>query len=77
MLSIASYVLYAFDKTQAQKNAWRVPEAALHALAILGGWPGALLAQRRLRHKTQKNTFRFVFLACAMLNVFSLVWLIK
>ncbi|WP_051534408.1 DUF1294 domain-containing protein [Deefgea rivuli] len=77
VLSVASYVLYAFDKTQAQKNAWRVPEVALHALAVLGGWPGALLAQRRLRHKTQKSTFRFVFIACAVLNVASLLWLIK
>lgn len=76
MLSAASYVLYAFDKNQAQKNAWRVPEATLHGLAILGGWPGALLAQHRLRHKTQKGTFRVVFAISALLNVLILAYLL-
>lgn len=76
MLSVASYVLYAFDKNQAQKNAWRVPEATLHGLAVLGGWPGAVLAQLRLRHKTQKGTFRLVFAGCALLNVFMLAYLL-
>ena len=77
VLSGASFMLYAFDKAQAQRNAWRIPEASLHALALLGGWPGALLAQRRLRHKTQKTTFRWVFIGCAILNVLSLLLLNK
>ncbi len=40
---------------------WRIPEKQLHAVALLGGWPGALLAQQLLRHKTQKASFQGIF----------------
>jgi uncharacterized membrane protein YsdA (DUF1294 family) len=38
-----------------------VSEANLHLLELLGGWPGAFLAQRRLRHKCSKGSYQFVF----------------
>jgi hypothetical protein len=38
-----------------------VPEARLHLLELLGGWPGAFLAQRRLRHKCSKHSYQVVF----------------
>ena len=40
---------------------WRVSEANLHLLELLGGWPAALLAQRRLRHKCSKGSYQFMF----------------
>jgi uncharacterized membrane protein YsdA (DUF1294 family) len=52
---------YAWDKRQAKKHGWRVPEKRLHLLSLLGGWPGALLGQRWLRHKSVKTKFRLVF----------------
>jgi len=39
----------------------RLCEGRLHLLELLGGWPGALLAQRRLRHKCSKGSYQFVF----------------
>ncbi|HSH15989.1 MAG TPA: DUF1294 domain-containing protein [Verrucomicrobiae bacterium] len=39
----------------------RVSEANLHLLELLGGWPAALLAQRRLRHKCSKGSYQFMF----------------
>ena len=33
----------------------------MHLLEILGGWPGALLAQRRLRHKCCKGSYQVMF----------------
>ena len=45
-----------------------MPEASLHVLALMGGWPGALLAQRVVRHKTRKQPFRTVFWATVALN---------
>jgi uncharacterized membrane protein YsdA (DUF1294 family) len=52
--SVAAYLVYASDKTRAREKTWRIPEATLHLLELIGGWPGALIAQRRLRHKCSK-----------------------
>lgn len=56
-----TYVTYSEDKDAASTKTWRVSEATLHLLALLGGWPAALAAQRVLRHKTQKVWFQCVF----------------
>ena len=56
-----TYFLYADDKRRAPGAAWRVPETTLHLFELVGGWPGALLAQRSLRHKSSKPRFLLVF----------------
>jgi uncharacterized membrane protein YsdA (DUF1294 family) len=61
VLSAITYWVYARDKRRAVEGEWRVPEAWLHLLELLGGWPGAWLAQRRLRHKCSKGSYQFVF----------------
>jgi uncharacterized membrane protein YsdA (DUF1294 family) len=61
LMSLFTFVTYAVDKSAARRGARRVPERTLHLLALLGGWPGALLAQQVLRHKTAKPAFRLVF----------------
>lgn len=60
-ISLVAFVAQWFDKRQAEVGAGRVPESMLHLLALLGGWPGAFLAQRLFRHKTAKISYRFVF----------------
>ena len=59
--SAATFAAYAADKSAASRGAWRTPESSLHMLALGGGWPGALLAQQLLRHKSTKQPFRKVF----------------
>ena len=66
--SFITYIVYAQDKSAAQRNAQRTPENTLHLLALAGGWPGALLAQQILRHKSIKAEFRSVFWATVGLN---------
>jgi uncharacterized membrane protein YsdA (DUF1294 family) len=56
--SLVTFAVYALDKWAAVRGARRVSERMLHWFALVGGWPGALLAQRLLRHKTRKPFFR-------------------
>ena len=74
-LSIITYVAYALDKSSAQKGAWRAQESTLHLFSMAGGWPGALIAQQTLRHKTKKESFQFVFWVTTALNFFGFIWL--
>lgn len=73
--SIVSFLAYAIDKSAAARGAWRVSERTLHLLACAGGWPGALLAQQWLRHKSTKQAFRRVFWCTVALNFLVLVLL--
>ena len=67
-MSVLTYVIYAMDKSAAQRNDQRIPEKNLHLLALLGGWPGALLAQQHLRHKSIKQPFQKVFWFTVAMN---------
>lgn len=60
-MSLASFLVYAGDKRAARLGGWRVREATLHGLALACGWPGALLAQHLLRHKSAKPGFQRLF----------------
>ncbi|MCU0763695.1 MAG: cold shock and DUF1294 domain-containing protein [Hydrogenophaga sp.] len=71
--SAATFLVYAVDKAAAGRGAWRTPESNLHVLALAGGWPGALVAQQVLRHKSSKRDFRAVFWATVVLNVLGFV----
>lgn len=58
-VNLLTFVIYGIDKYKARHNRWRVREASLLLLAILGGSIGALLAMRVFRHKTQHKKFRY------------------
>lgn len=58
LLALAAY---GIDKRRAIRNTRRTPERTLHTLALLGGWPGALLAMRLFKHKRRKAAFTRVF----------------
>ena len=66
--SAVTVVAYTFDKLAAMEGRWRIQESTLHFLALIGGWPGALAAQRLLRHKTKKRSFQFIFWITVVLN---------
>ncbi len=71
--SAITFVAYAADKSAAERRAWRTQEDTLHVLALVGGWPGALLAQQVLRHKSSKVEFRRAFWGTVGLNVIVLL----
>ena len=72
--SLAAAVAYRVDKSAAQSGRWRTSERTLHVLALLGGWPGALIGQRVFRHKSRKPSFRVGLLATVGLNLGALLW---
>lgn len=73
--SLLTYLVYYIDKTAAQKGSWRTQESTLHALSLFGGWPGALIAQETLRHKSRKASFRFGFWLTVIFNFGLFLWL--
>ena len=74
LLSLIAFAAYAADKAQAATRRQRISEQALHLVSLLGGWPGALVAQRHFRHKTRKTRFQVLFLATVLLHVVVLSW---
>ncbi len=63
------YLLYGRDKKAAIAGQWRTQEDALILLGFLCGWPGAILAQQFLRHKTSKIEFQLLFWISVVLNI--------
>lgn len=69
LMSVATFLIYWKDKSAARNNTRRTPENTLHLLAVLGGWPGALIGQQTLRHKTQKVSFRVGLWLTVSINI--------
>jgi uncharacterized membrane protein YsdA (DUF1294 family)/cold shock CspA family protein len=72
--SAVAYIAYLLDKSAARTDQWRTKESTLHLFGLVGGWPGALLAQSILRHKSKKQSFQVVFWATVVLNCTALGW---
>ena len=73
-VSAVSFAAYGMDKLSARRRARRTPEATLHLLDLLGGWPGGLIAQHLFRHKRRKVSFMAVFGVTAALHLVYWVW---
>ena len=76
LLSAVAFLTYRADKSAAQQGRWRTPESTLHAIDLMGGWPGALVARRVFRHKTTKQPFRTIFWATVIVNCVALAWIV-
>lgn len=68
MMSAITFGLYGYDKRQARSAGQRTPENVLHATELLGGWPGALVAQQAFRHKTRKLSYQMAFWLIVLLH---------
>lgn len=75
VMSCFTYVLYADDKSRAQRDAWRISEGNLHFCELAGGWMGGFIAQQTLRHKSRKQSYQATFWAIVILH--QLAWLIS
>jgi uncharacterized membrane protein YsdA (DUF1294 family)/cold shock CspA family protein len=76
IMSVAAFLMYAKDKNAAEWGKLRSTESTLHTLSLLGGWPGAKIAQSFLRHKSKKLSFRITYWVTVIANCGALYWLI-
>ena len=74
LVSAAAFAAYWIDKRRAGRGEWRIPERTLHGIELLGGWPGAWLAQRVFRHKWRQGRYMFVFWAIGGLHALAWAW---
>lgn len=72
LMSLVCAALYWHDKRQALVQGQRTPEKLLHLSELLGGWPGALVAQQLWRHKTRKIPYQLVFWLIVLVH--QVVW---
>lgn len=77
LASSCTLIAYKLDKMAAKRSHRRTPEKTLHLLALIGGWPGAILGQKLFRHKSKKLSFQVTFWATIILNCAALAWLIS
>jgi uncharacterized membrane protein YsdA (DUF1294 family) len=73
--SVITFLLYGFDKAQSKRVGWRVPEALLHWLALLGGFPGGWAGRSVFHHKTRKGFFIFVLAVATVVHFGLAYWL--
>lgn len=73
--SAGCFCAYALDKSAARAGRRRTPERTLLLMGLACGWPGAVLAQQWLRHKSTKQSFRLPFHATVALNIVAFGWL--
>ena len=76
-LSVISLLAYRVDKAAARRGEQRVAESGLHLLDLLGGWPGALVAQAVFRHKTIKRPFQVMFWLTVLVNLAAVAWWLR
>jgi uncharacterized membrane protein YsdA (DUF1294 family) len=75
--SVVCFACYAADKAAARAGRWRIRESTLLMLGLCCGWPGAILAQRWLRHKSAKSPFRLRFWGTVLVNLAGLLALAR
>ena len=75
IMSIIAFIMYAKDKGAAERGTWRISESTLHTISLIGGWPGAAIAQSYLRHKSKKISFRVTYWVTVIVNCSAMWWL--
>jgi len=74
--SIIALFMYWGDKSAARKGRWRTQESSLLLCGLIGGWPGALIAQHLFRHKSSKTEFQIGFWGTVAINCAGLGWVL-
>ena len=76
IINAAGFLLMRSDKVRARKNRWRIPEATLMTVAVLGGSVGSLLGMYTFRHKTRHPKFTLGIPAILIAQVALLIYVL-
>ena len=76
-INLATFPLWAWDKFQARRGGWRIPEATLHLVAALGAAGASMISMRLFRHKTKKRSFTILYSVLLVLQLFGLLWYLR
>ena len=74
-INIVSFFLYGIDKYKAKKNKWRIPEATLLMIAVIGGSIGAWVGMRLWHHKTMHKKFKYGIPVIIIMQIALVVYL--
>lgn len=69
VVNAVAFIVYGIDKYRARNGKWRIPEATLLMLAVVGGSVGAWLGMKVWHHKTRHRKFRYGVLAILLLQI--------
>ena len=59
VINVVTFLVYGIDKWKAKQSKWRIPEATLLLLAVIGGSVGAWLGMKTWHHKTMHKKFKY------------------
>ena len=59
VINVVTFLIYGIDKRKAKQGSWRISEATLLILAVIGGSIGALLGMKVWRHKRMHKNFKY------------------
>ena len=74
-INFVSFFLYGIDKYKAKKGRWRISEATLLMMAVIGGSIGAWAGMRLWHHKTMHKKFKYGIPIIIILQVCLVVYL--
>lgn len=69
VVNAVAFIMYGIDKYRARNGKWRIPEATLLMLAVVGGSVGAWLGMKVWHHKTRHRKFRYGVPAILLLQI--------
>ena len=74
-INVITFLVYGIDKWKAKRSKWRIPEATLLGLAVIGGSIGAWLGMKVWHHKTMHKKFQFGIPLILIIQLAIVIWL--
>jgi uncharacterized membrane protein YsdA (DUF1294 family) len=76
-MNVVTFFMYGIDKWKAKRSKWRISEATLLGMAVIGGCIGAWLGMRVWHHKTMHKKFQFGIPLIIVAQIALVIWIIS